>query len=597
MVKKLGFDRVLFRRFCRILRILFPRFFCRTALLFYVLLLLGILGEVIGYQVGIVPSRFYSVLGKKDKDGFYWTFLEASLYILGSAIVLSSKQYVASVMYICWRKLLTKKLQRMYFNDKSYYTLNVLDKTIDNPDQRITQDVNKMCDTLSTIIATVIIAPFRIGYYSYKSFITTTYIGPLSIFGYFIIGTIASKLLMSPVINFVAKQERKEGDFRFKHMQIRANAESLAFYDSGNFEENRLNLRLHTLLAVQLLLTNLRLALNFFLNFYNYFGGILCHLIISIPIFAGYYDYLSAADLAALISANAFVSIYLISSFTVLVDLSTSITDIGGTAHRIGQLLENLSIPREFRDDLTSVQSDGESALQDIPDESTLFRLHNVEISPPNTTNELLVAGLTMSVREKETILISGPSSCGKSSLLRVLAELWPIRSGRIDRQLSPPVHPTDVLFLPQKPYFTDGSLWQQVAFPLGVAEEIEPEESVKVSECLRQAGAERLLERVKSVDEMVDWNWYDVLSPGEMQRLAFARVFYHRPRMAFLDEATSAVSMDVEEELYATCAQLGITYVSVGHRITLRNYHDALLELDGRGGFSFKKSTREPDQ
>ncbi|GAU92943.1 hypothetical protein RvY_04954-2 [Ramazzottius varieornatus] len=560
MANKFGFNALLFARFKLLLPALFPRPCGRTSLLFLLLFTLAVLGEFIAYQVGIVPSKFYAVLGEKDKQGFYATFLEASLYILATAIVLSAKQYVGSFLNISWRKLVTRKLHRLYFMDKAYYFLNVLDKSVDNPDQRITQDVDKMCDKLGTIAATLIIAPFRIAYYSYKSFITTTYIGPLGIFGYFIIGTIATKLLMSPVINYVVKQEKREGDFRFKHVQIRTNAESLAFYDCGHLEERRLNSRLSKLLSVELNLTNFQLPLNcmlftcrvlcvnrfssrcfggtsltfcviaVFINFYTYFGGILSHLILSIPIFAGYYDALSPADLGALISANAFVSIYLIYSFTSLVDLSKEATAIAGTAHRVGELLEYLKSLSALsnRDQKITVRTDGENFASDF-----LFQLDGVTLTPPAHPHQVLIRDLTLTISRNHSIMISGPSSSGKTSLLRLIAGLWYTNSGRVDRHFLPPVLPSDIVFLPQKPYFTDGSLWQQIAFPLEVTSEFEDEEAAKVKRAVELAGCEKFLDRAGFGDSNVGRDWSDVLSPGEMQRLMFARLFYHKPTVA----------------------------------------------------------------
>ena len=266
------------------------------------------------------------------------------------------------------------------------------------------------------------------------------------------------------------------------------------------------------------------------MNFYTYFGGILSHLILSIPILAGYYDSLSPADLGALISANAFVSIYLIYSFTSLVDLSKETTAIAGTAHRVGELLEALRSTSALnnRDQKITVRCDEQTSPTNF-----LFRLDGITLTPPAHPHQVLIRDLTLTVTGKESILISGPSSSGKTSLLRLFAGLWYTNSGRLDRHFLPPVLPSDVVFLPQRPYFTDGSLWQQVAFPLEVLNDFEDEEAVKVKRALELAGCEKFLDRAGFVDPDVSRDWNDVLSPGEMQRLMFARLFYHKPTVA----------------------------------------------------------------
>lgn len=109
----------------------------------------------------------------------------------------------------------------------------------------------------------------------------------------------------------------------------------------------------------------------------------------------------------------------------------------------------------------------------------------------------------------------------------------------------------------------------------------------------LELAGLSDLLVRTGGLDQQVDWNWYDILSPGEMQRLSFARLFYLQPRYAVLDEATSALTEEVENELYCTCAQLGMTLVSVGHRTSLEKFHSWILKLSGRGRWELTRTER----
>ena len=172
-----------------------------------------------------------------------------------------------------------------------------------------------------------------------------------------------------------------------------------------------------------------------------------------------------------------------------------------------------------------------------------------------------------------------GRSSAGKSSLFRAIKGLWSLREGRVTTTI--PIGKS-VFFLPQKPFFTDGSLRQQIVYPLEVVtSEVTSDENDSLRSLLEELGLSDLIRRCGgSLDSDPRWNWYDVLSPGEMQRLAFIRLFFHRPTVAFLDEATSALSSDIEALLYQKCVDLGIGLVSVGHRESLKRWHNKILTI-----------------
>lgn len=182
------------------------------------------------YQVGLIPSQFYEVLSEKNYGKFKNLVLFAVMLILINSTLKSLDQYISSLLYVSWRKSLTEELHSTYFKGRVYYTLNVLCKDIDNPDQRISQDVERLCKQISTMASRLLISPFTVTYYTYQCFNSAGWIGFVSIFGYFVAGTIVNKILIGPIVSMLVEQEKLEGDFRFKHMQIRVNAESAAFY-------------------------------------------------------------------------------------------------------------------------------------------------------------------------------------------------------------------------------------------------------------------------------------------------------------------------------------------------------------------------------
>ncbi|XP_034017493.1 ATP-binding cassette sub-family D member 4 isoform X2 [Thalassophryne amazonica] len=495
-------------------------------------------------------------------------------------------------MYISWRKILTESLHTDYFHGRVYYTLNVLREDLDNPDQRISQDVERLCKQMSTMASRLIISPFTLGYYTYHCFTSTGWIGPVSIFIYFVIGTIANKILMGPIVSTLFEQEKLEGDFRFKHMQIRVNAESAAFYRAGKVEHMRTDRRLQTLLQTQKLLINKELWLYIGVNTFDYLGGILSYIIIAIPIFSGIYDGLTPGELSALISKNAFVCIYLINGFSQLIDLSTTLSDVAGYTHRVGELMEVM-------DDILRKQCDYDPASGESYDFDSDFHIHagpvdtafildNLSYKSPYS-DQLLVKDLSLKIGQGTHLLVVGNTGTGKTSLLRVLNRLWEADSGFV--QMTTCFGPRGTMFLPQKPYLTDGTLREQVIYPLkDIYPALGSVDDRRIIQFLEQAGVPGLLKRTGGLDEKVDWNWYDVLSPGEMQRLSFARLFYLQPEYAVLDEATSALTEEAEAQLYGICKQLGMTLVSLGHRSSLKKYHDVQLKLFGDGRWELTK-------
>lgn len=304
--KRPRFDWKFVQRFCNIQRVLFPSWGSRSVLMFATLLLVTLTEQLIIYQVGVLPSHFYNVLADKDYPSFRSLVGKAMVLILLNSTLKSVDQYICNQMYVGWRKTLTESLHTAYFQGRVYYTLNVLRKDIDNPDQRISQDAERLCKQMSTMASRLIVSPFTLTYYTYHCLHSTGWIGPVSIFGYFVVGTIANKILMGPIVATLFEQEKLEGDFRFKHMQIRVNAESAAFYRAGKVEHMRTNRRLQALLQTQTSLINKELWLYIGVNTFDYLGGFLSYIIIAIPIFTGIYDGLSPGELSALISKVGF---------------------------------------------------------------------------------------------------------------------------------------------------------------------------------------------------------------------------------------------------------------------------------------------------
>uniref|UniRef100_A0A8C7KI98 ATP-binding cassette, sub-family D (ALD), member 3a n=3 Tax=Oncorhynchus TaxID=8016 RepID=A0A8C7KI98_ONCKI len=215
-----------------------------------------------------------------------------------------------------------------------------------------------------------------------------------------------------------------------------------------------------------------------------------------------------------------------------------------------------------------------------------IIKFEHTPLATPN--GDVLIKDLTFEVRSGTNVLVCGPNGCGKSSLFRVLGELWPLFGG----QLTKPER-GKLFYVPQRPYMPIGTLRDQVIYPDTYEEQKRKGISDQVlKEYLGNVQLGHILDREGTWDTVQDW--MDVLSGGEKQRMAMARLFYHKPQFAILDECTSAVSVDVEDFIYSHCRTVGISLFTVSHRKSLWKHHEYYLHMDGRGNYDFKPITEE---
>lgn len=264
------------------------------------------------------------------------------------------------------------------------------------------------------------------------------------------------------------------------------------------------------------------------------------------------------------------------------------ISELAGHTARVTSLLdvmEDVAAGR-FQKKLVSSASTEENAAvlagRGTVEESESIEFVDVPIVSPN--GDVLVKKLSFTVHPGDHLLIVGPNGCGKSSLFRILGGLWPVYGGKVKKPA-----PEDIFYIPQRPYLSRGSLRQQIIYPDGIKEmQAKGTTDTDLESILETLEISSLLDRPNGWDAEEEWR--DVLSGGLQQRIAMARLFYHRPKFAILDECTSSVTLEIEKVMYDTAKDLGITLMTVSHRRSLWRYHKMILQFDGQGGYVFTK-------
>jgi ATP-binding cassette, subfamily D (ALD), peroxisomal long-chain fatty acid import protein len=264
------------------------------------------------------------------------------------------------------------------------------------------------------------------------------------------------------------------------------------------------------------------------------------------------------------------------------------VTELAGYTSRVSTLLDVIDDIQagHFEKKLVSSASTKENAAvlqgrgKAIEGEDIEFI--DVPIVSPN--GDILVRALSFSVKPGDHLLIVGPNGCGKSSLFRILGGLWPVYGGTVRK---PPFE--DIFYIPQRPYLSRGTLRQQIIYPDGIREMRDKGITDNdLHQILSVVEIESIIDRPDGWD--AEQEWTDVLSGGLQQRIAMARLFYHTPKYAILDECTSSVTLEIERVMYDEAKRLGITLMTVSHRRSLWKYHKNILQFDGQGHYIFTK-------
>lgn len=520
---------------------------------------------------------------------------------------------------LAFQARLAKHLHTAYTSNRAYYAACALGG-LTHADQRITEDVEKFAASVAELYSYTFKPALDVALFTRSLATIMGYRGQVGLYAYYVASAALLRAISPPLALMTAQETGLSGALRAAHARLAAAAEDVAFNDPPSGAAERLILDAH----VDRLLTHGRLS-----SFQRFVQGVADGYVVkyaaSVVALLVYAAPLYFADPAARGSRDDITQNYIRSMRLLqntargvgdLVLAYKRVTTLAGHTSRVAELLESVdrlaagdpaAVARDLY--LRNVSSSCLSLSQDgggggggepIPDPvretGDVIAFDRVALNAPDGTP--LVRGLTFAVTPGASVMVMGPNGSGKSSLLRVLAGLWPLVGGRV---VAPA--PADVFYLSQRAYLVSGTLRDQLLYPLpprSVWRAAPPADRLAfarlprgrtpaagvddaLAACLDAVGLDYLLARGRGFDAVQPWT--DTLSGGEKQRLALARLLFHRPRFAVLDEATSAVSADGEADLYGAVAAAGITVLSIAHRPALKKFHARVVHFDGVRG------------
>ncbi len=505
---------------------------------------------------------FWDCVQKYDLNGFIgmlWLFVFlATLHVCISVY----KQYIIAALEIRWRRWLTENYLQRYLKQGAFYKLQLTDQKTDNPDQRISEDLSSfvvltvnlligIVTDICTLITFGIILwglskAVEFDVLGHHVYLPDGYLLYLA-FGYAVCGTVITFLMGKPLVLLNFRQQRYEADFRFSLIRLRENAESVAIYKGEDEEHKRFSSLFTDVVKNYISLIIKKKQVGYFTLGYAQ-TAVIFPILIAAPMY--FAKTLSMGGLMQILSAFSQVQ----NSLSTLIDNFSSLAQWKA-------VIDRLSL---FEKSLKSTEK-----LSELPVSATgsALTIKDVSISKPDGTS--LAEHLSFSLEKGKSLLIQGHSGCGKSTLLRTIAGIWPYATGNI-------VIPEEakLLFLSQKPYMPLGTLRDAICYPsngndldLGTFDNLLQE----VGLCYLKA----------SIDLINQWD--HVLSLGEQQRISFLRALIIKPNVLFMDEVTSALDEENETRMYELLkSRLPDTImISVGHRNTLRAFHDDVLNLE----------------
>ncbi|GAA5968100.1 hypothetical protein JCM21900_000089 [Sporobolomyces salmonicolor] len=627
---KVGVNKEFFRQLGAILRIIIPRVTSKEVWLIGAHTSFLLLRTYLSLLVAQLDGKLVGDLVSANGHGFLRGLLYWFLLAIPSVYTNSMIRFLQSKLALSFRTRLTRYVHDLYLDkNATFYKVVNLDARIGagGADQYVTTDIARFCETLSALYSNISKPALDLILFNIQLGRSIGGRGSLGLAASYI-ATAWILRKVTPAFGKLAAIEAKlEGDFRGAHARLIINAEEVAFYDGAKMEKDILTKAYLRLIKHVNSIYKIRILYGMTEDFVvKYAWSAAGYILISIPVFFPKVRGLAAAATGATrqeeesgrrgdgLSISQRTENY-ISNRRLLLSLADAggrlmlswkdLSELAGSTSRVYTLLSTLH-------DLSSSTYAPLPRPADLPRDAPFYDLgsiHGKLLVAPETGVEFekvpivapapgvarggeeLVKELNLRVKPGEHLLITGGNGTGKTAISRVLAGLWPVFEGVVRRPSD-----ADIMFLPQRPYLSNGSLRDQIIYPHSYPDFVKTSQTDDdLLKYLEKAHLAYLPAREGGFDSRKEWK--DILSGGEKQRMGMARLFYHLPKYGVLDECTSAVSTDVEGSMYQHAKDLGITLITISHRPSLFKHHMFLLQLAGHDGKWELKQIGEAEQ
>lgn len=511
------------------------------------------------------------------------------------ALVNNSLKFFINQLRLNLRYKLSQHLYCKYVQGLTYYRINVLDSSCQNVDQLLTNDIDKFSNAIVEVYTNV--AKPLLDVIILVQRMSITYTGaatPAAMMGYLALAGAVLTYSRRPLTSLTVKETQLEGQLRYVHSRLITNCEEVAFYQ-GNVKEklvlmsalNRLKNHLYEL-------SIFKFNVDFLDNVIaRYFATVVGYLALAIPFFTSRYANDSQSFRLETYYKSGRMMVKLAESLGRLLMAGREFSRLSAFAQRVTLLVKSIEANKNnsFSNSTSQSITSQAKSMSLVPGAGTIkycdpkkpiIQFINVPLCTPN--GDVLINSLNVTIKHGQNVIVTGPNGSGKSSLFRLLGELWPLFGGTLIKPKS-----RELFYIPQKPYLALGSFRDQIIYPDTVGDMKRRGFTDKhLTDILEKVELLYLLDR-ESYDSVQDWS--EVLSGGEKQRVAIARLVYHKPLYAILDECTSAVSVDVEQRVYKYLTDVvGCSLLSVTHRVKqLQSFHHFILKFDGNGDYQFE--------